>query len=376
MIRKECEQVTSQTLTIILAVCCALCTSARTGATETIRLARSVAVTGDQITLDHVCHFSQFDSIARRPFERAIVKSAPRPGESLFVTAADVRRTLQRNGINLANVLLTGAIKCEVSRSLQADNPTHGRQDADSLRGATSAVETDELAETVLLDRVRGVFAERLMRYGGKAEIRVGLSGKSGFVAPRGEYTIAIRVRGDRWTGRMIKARVDVFVGAEKVRTVSMVVSATITKEVVVARRAINQKAKIREQDLDTAERTYDDPATIPTATVDDVVGRQAKRFIRVGQSLRLADLETVPVIKRGDIVDVFSLAAGVEVRSVGKAMGSGGIGDVIEIQTGARRRDRLSAVVTGLRQVSITGAVFVQQDTDVRLAFGGTDER
>ena len=379
MIRKECDSVTSQACTAILAVCCALCTCARTDATETIYLSRSVAVTGDQITLGHICHFSQSDSIARRPLESAIVKSAPNNGESLFVTTADVRRTLQRNGVNLANVLLTGATKCEVSRSLDAAaNPAYGRQGAGNLNGApstTSTVHADEIAETVLLDRVRRAFAERLMRYGGKAEIRIGLSGKKGFVPPQEEYTIAIRVRGDRWTGRMIRAQVDVFVGAEKVRTVPVVVSATITKEVVVARRTINQKSKIREEDLDTAERTYDDPAAIPTATMDAVVGRQAKRFIRVGQSLRLADLETVPVIKRGEIVDVFSLAAGVEVRSVGKAMGNGGIGDVIEIQTGARRRDRLSAVVTGVRQVSITGAVVGYQDPRVRLAFGGTDE-
>lgn len=380
MIRKKCEPVRYQACTAILAVLCPLCVPAQTHATETIHLSSSVAVTGDRITLGHICHFSRFDSTVQAPLESAVVKIAPRPGERLVVTTEDVRRTLQRNGVNLASVLLTGATKCEVSRSPHHDtgsNQNRQRTDnVDSARSATIATHPDAVAETKLLDRVRATFAARLLRYGGKPEIRVGLSGKGGFVAPGEEYTIAIRVRGDRWTGRMIKARVDVFVGAEKVRTVPVVVSATILKEVVVARRAINQKATIREEDLDTVERTYDDSAVIPTATMDAVVGRQAKRFIRVGQSLRLADLQTVPVIKRGEIVDVFSLVAGIEVRSVGKAMGNGGLGDVIEIQTGARRRDRLSAIVTGIRQVSITGAVLVRQEPSVRLAFGGSDER
>ena len=379
MTRKECESKLFRRHRAVLAVCSALYWCAPTAATETIHLSRSVVVTGTQITLGQICRVSELNSVGQTAWEGAIVKSAPVAGESVWVTTEEVERALQRNGINVANVVLRGATKCEVSRSLQLPTsvtPGVLDNDPDGVAIATPSSGGGKDAEAELLDQVRRAFAERLGRYGGRSEIRVGLCGEAAFVRPEREYTTVIRVRGDRWIGRMIKAEVDVFVGAERVESVPVVVSATVTKQVVVARRTINMKAKVQREDLTTAERTYDAADEIPTATMDTVVGRQAKRVIAVGQSLGLTDVETVPVIKRGEIVDVFSLAGGVEVRSAGRAMDSGGIGDVIGIQTGARRGDRLSAVVTGERQVRIAGGDGAGQGSDVRLALGEGDDR
>jgi flagella basal body P-ring formation protein FlgA len=71
-------------------------------------------------------------------------------------------------------------------------------------------------------------------------------------------------------------------------------------------------------------------------------------------------DLEPVPLVKRGQIVDVHSKVGGVAIVTAAKALSEGAYGDVVELRTGDRGRERFSATVTGPGHVTVRGGVNV----------------
>jgi flagella basal body P-ring formation protein FlgA len=84
-----------------------------------------------------------------------------------------------------------------------------------------------------------------------------------------------------------------------------------------------------------------------------------------------MSDLEVVPLVTRGQLVDVISQVGPIEARTVGRATGSGTLGDVIELRIGGRRGKTLTGVVTGQRRVVVSGGMTSSDTGEVQLAFG-----
>jgi flagella basal body P-ring formation protein FlgA len=64
-----------------------------------------------------------------------------------------------------------------------------------------------------------------------------------------------------------------------------------------------------------------------------------------------------VPVVKRGQLVEVVSPAGSIVVRSVAKSAADGSVGDTVELRVGEGRGQTLVGVVTGARQVTVGAA-------------------
>ena len=101
---------------------------------------------------------------------------------------------------------------------------------------------------------------------------------------------------------------------------------------------------------------------------VDAVVGQRAKRFISRGQVVEGGDLEPVPLVKRGQLVEVHSRVGGVVVVSAAKALEAGAYGDVVALRTSERGPSQFSAVVTGAGRVRLNGS----EPMEAQLAMGG----
>jgi len=63
------------------------------------------------------------------------------------------------------------------------------------------------------------------------------------------------------------------------------------------------------------------------------VVGKRLRRSLRAGTALRRQDLEAVPVVTRGDVVRLVARVGGVTASTLGKALGSAGIGEVVQVE-------------------------------------------
>lgn len=353
MTSKECKVMTRHAWIVLAATSLPPAVSAMAGEISSIRVRSSAVVTASEITLGDLCDFPRDMNVAAR-IGMEFVARAPRPGRSAGVSAVRIQDALRRAGVNLATVVVTGAMHCEVSRP--AGETPHARISHDD-QPADESTSSDGLT---LHQAVRYAFERNTRSLGGSLNLRFGRTDAETLNVSDSDHTFHVRVRGGRWLGRMIKVEVEVRSGDGTVQKIPLVVHASISKRVVVGRRPINQKATIGIDDVELAERVYDEIPELVLSDLNAVIGQRAKRFLPAGRPLRATDLQSVPLVKRGQIVQVVSTAGGVEVRSVAKAVADGGMGDVVELRAGGRRGSNLTGVVTGSRRVVIGRSVVV----------------
>lgn len=156
---------------------------------------------------------------------------------------------------------------------------------------------------------------------------------------------------GGRQTGALETAAV-VLASSRGVEKRDMLISAEIAllREVVVARRPINQGQLIAARDLKLEERRFERAEEIGMVDIAAAAGQVSKRFIREGEMIDVRSIETRPVVRRGDVVQIVAGGGGVEIRTSGQAQTSGALGDVITVRRdGSRRKqDLIDATVAG----------------------------
>lgn len=69
----------------------------------------------------------------------------------------------------------------------------------------------------------------------------------------------------------------------------------------------------------------YSDPS--------QVVGKQLVRTLRAGSALGPRDLESVPLVERGDLVRIVARVGGVVASTMGKSLDTAGVGDLVRVE-------------------------------------------
>ena len=87
-------------------------------------------------------------------------------------------------------------------------------------------------------------------------------------------------------------------------------------------------------------------PQRMTFATVDDVAGRRRPATSPPGRRSTRNHVRSPLLVKRGDVVDVFARAGGVQVRTKARARDEGGHGDLVNIELLNDRRALIGASV------------------------------
>jgi flagella basal body P-ring formation protein FlgA len=85
-----------------------------------------------------------------------------------------------------------------------------------------------------------------------------------------------------------------------------------------------------------------------PLPRLDDVVGTHARRPLAVGEVLSQALVAVPDAVQAGDEVKVVARMGALEAWGVGRASGSGRVGDVVRITRGSARGPRHGGQVLG----------------------------
>jgi flagella basal body P-ring formation protein FlgA len=119
---------------------------------------------------------------------------------------------------------------------------------------------------------------------------------------------------------------------------------------VVVPSRDISRGSVIAESDVTYSAAAGTVMAGIATNAAD-VVGLEARRTLRAGETLRLQDLRRPVLVAKGSTVTMVFEAPGIVLTASGRAMSEAGLGETVTIQNPVSWR-QISAVVTGPGQV------------------------
>ena len=84
-----------------------------------------------------------------------------------------------------------------------------------------------------------------------------------------------------------------------------------------------------------------------------DAAGKEATRNIPAGSVVRATDLVTPRLVRRGEPVNVVVRAGGLSIATTGRALGSGGMGDLVRVVVTSTNRT-LDGVVAGSGEVRV----------------------
>jgi flagella basal body P-ring formation protein FlgA len=131
--------------------------------------------------------------------------------------------------------------------------------------------------------------------------------------------------------------------------------TAVETVEAAVLTRNIERNEVMKSSDVTVERRPKAEIGNDP-ATRDRAVGMQARRQLRAGQALKVADLGKPDLVQRDQNVTLIYESAGLYLTIRGKALDNGTEGDVVSV-TNLQSKRTVSGTVIGRGQVSISVA-------------------
>lgn len=351
---------------IALTVPASVCTA---GPSPTVRLWPTAVVVGEQVRVGDLCELTGFDVETHERLRGAVVAPSPPQGGSTVVTLDELRGVISASGVNPARTIIKGAVECGVTRPrVLSATPVDGRDTAPT----DDQCPADARPQT-LRDAVTSYFQDEVARYGGRVQVDFGSRAGAALDLSGPLYAFAVRRRSGRPLG-LIDVLVEVRREGRLVQKVDLQPVVQFFREVVVARRGINQKARIRPEDVHLVEIAFERLEHLGLGDVSQVIGQRARRFLPAGTVLQGQDLEMVPLVTRGQLVDVVSVVGGVSIVTTAKALETGGLGDLVELRSTEGKGRVVTGLVTGPRRVELRdGAPPTDRVTDQRLARAGS---
>ena len=138
----------------------------------------------------------------------------------------------------------------------------------------------------------------------------------------------------------------------------------TETIETAILAHAMKSGAIIKASDVLMERRRKSEVRTDPL-NADQVIGLAAKRQLRGGDVLRLADLVKPQVVQRNEAVTIVYNVPGVRLTVRGKALEAGSLGDIIGVLNIQSNRT-IHGTVSGPGQITIAAAVPLVADATV----------
>lgn len=370
---KDCGQFNGRSrLVLAMAAAAASACGAQAGAGE-VRLWPAAVVVQDEVRVSDVCLLRGFDRDEEAALARHVLCAAPPQGGRRVIHARMVREALSAAGVNAALTTLHGATECEVARPMApapksderaADaggaNPRlapHARrnQPAQTARSSGEAAPSpnEEPDPRTLRQVVIDWLGRELTRNGGRVEVEFTHDAAPALdlTTPPHEFRLRRQRGGD---AGVMALEVTVLVDGQVRQTLDIVCNAALFVPVVVARRAINQAATVKDADVEVTEVRVATPDRTIVSEPALVIGRRAKRFIPAGEAVRPRDLEEVPVVTRNQLVRLVATVGGVRVETAGRALASGTMGQTVNVRPVDDRGREFEGVITAPGVVSV----------------------
>lgn len=348
-----------------------------------VRLWPSGVVVEDTVRVADLCEIRGFEYETERTLAHAVVAEAPPPGGSVVIDMEALRGALTAAGANMATVTLHGATACTVRRPSTAVTgrvaapdsgesagkvaeayESHGGLNNDPLAGSALQVNGSVSAEhqgRTMREAIISHFDAILGRYGGKADVVFNKAAGQALDLAGPAYEFRIRRKEGPPLG-LLQMDVGIVSDGRLIQTVPIVAQVSMVRPSVVARRAINQGATIESQDVERVAMTFTRLDKLGLVDTSRVVGQRAKRFIPAGTLIDASMFESVPLVTRGQLVTVHSVAGSVQVVTTATAVEDGLLGETVTVRALDRKRLEFEARVVGPGTVQLGGKTVDRQ--------------
>ena len=357
MKRKDCDNLAFKGhsgMALLRPLLCAIVMAAPAFA-ATVRLRATTVVVADEIRMADVCDFVGFDAITEEQAAAVVLAASPKAGDSATIRALAVRAVLARTEINMAGVTLAGATRCVVSRpAKRIQHSAFRTQNVPVGPPSRFHPSAHSSSSPTLRDAVHDHFARLLDRYRGRPDIVFDRTDTEVLGLSAETHAFTVRTRNEVPLG-LVQVEVDVVADGQDERTIPLVVKVSMLRDVLVAHRAINQGATLRAADIERMSLTFTRvDGRLGVVDADRIIGKRAKRFITPGSVIRMDQLENVPLVNRGQLVQLRSREGNIQIVTTGKAMQGGMLGEIITVRALDRGRLQFEATIVGAGVVEV----------------------
>jgi len=277
-------------------------------------------VAGSAFTLGEIAEIAAADRALAARLAAVEAGTSPLPGQSRGFSRGDALARLRFHGFDTRQIAVTCPPGVRITRRAVEV------AEADLVRTATEAVAAARGgAEGVRIELARPL--PRIQAPPGRLELQAG--------APRGQLE-----------GGLASVPVGVLVDGRPVRSVEIPLRIRRIGAVLVARRALEPRTLVTEDDLILVQAEAPPGAAPPLADPAQAVGRRTVRRIAAGAPVTAAMLEEVPVVAPGARVTLEVVSGGLTITAPAVARTGGAVGATIRVFVTGTRRDVQAVVV------------------------------
>lgn len=170
---------------------------------------------------------------------------------------------------------------------------------------------------------------------------------------PRGQPRAEAFLEGDEPVNGRLRARIEVLVGEESIRTIRIRLVVRDRRQVVVATRQLRPGDALGPDDLALREPPPGVYLRQPLRSIDDAVGTVVNQLTEAGEVIERSAVRPPAAVRRRERVRILSRVGGVEVIAPGEPLRDGSIGQIIQVLCLTSRRT-IDARVVGPNEVEV----------------------
>jgi len=260
-------------------------------------------------------------------------------GRTTVVRAWKLGELLGKAGHDLGKITITGSAACKI-RIVGSGPKDKGnvkrRRSGETAGGVRDQFVSPSRSPRSLEARLRKMIHDNIRSLPRRARIKISFNqtveSLLAMTDPPYTFKIARKRRNGRWLG-LLTFNVEVVKDGRSLQKVPILVKVEAEAPVLIARKTINSKARISEQDLEQRWRRIGRLDRKVLTELEKACGQRARRMISAGTVLTGDMLEPLPMVKRGQLVTVIYRGNGFEIKTVGRAMRTGFADQTISVR-------------------------------------------
>jgi flagella basal body P-ring formation protein FlgA len=293
------------------------------------------------VSLGDVAEVSAADAAEKEKLSQIELFPAPPPGQQRILRARELQDLLCSRGVSSAELRLSGASQVIVGV------PGEPARAAEPRTVSASAMKRAERAVSEAIVK----FLETQVSADETWQVDARLTDAQARLVPADGQRIVVRGGEPPWTG----AQQFEVTGSDAAGAASFAVPASVERlpPVVVAVKAVGRGDTLRSTDLKLQRAEAGADRAGAFHAIEDVVGTEATQAIAAGAILQASLVRSPVMVRRGEVVTVYSRAAGIRIRVTARAREDAALGELVTVESLTDRKT-YTARVCGLQEAEV----------------------
>lgn len=170
---------------------------------------------------------------------------------------------------------------------------------------------------------------------------------------PQGKVSLTVQPVNPKAWGGNVAVPVNLLIDGKKYRTVFVTFNVKVYKKAIVAKKEIKKGEILSEENIELKRTNVSNLISPIYSDISKVLGAQAVRYLANGSVINDKDIRPVPLVEKNNIITLRARIGAVEITTAVKALGDGGMGQMVQVQN-LDSKKKLYATVVGEGLVEI----------------------